>query len=199
GVTIPWTCYANPLGFDAELAELMARAGCAGMEVGADSGSNEILAKLRKGFTTDQIRSLHELAVQANIPDCHTFILGTPGETFDDVQRTIDFIVDLDPFSAILMLWVDDGEALDAETAREHARLRASTLKVLEDHKNEFPWWSIPSLGVNCDAKLFDLLRANGFDGPLWRHIRGLSRKGSEGRRRPVGRHSHTPDRSEMI
>ncbi|MCH8133993.1 MAG: radical SAM protein [Myxococcales bacterium] len=174
GVTIPWTCYANPLGFDAELAELMAEAGCAGMEVGADSGSNEILVRLRKGFTTDQIRNLHRLAEQAGIPDCHTFILGTPGETFDDVLRTLDFIVDLDPFSAILMCWVDDAEALDAETAREREKLRASILKLLEDHKSEFPWWSIPSLGVNYDPRLFDLLRSNGYDGPLWRHIRGL-------------------------
>jgi hypothetical protein len=174
GVTIPWTCYANPLGFDAELAELMARAGCAGMEVGADSGSDEILVRLRKGFTTEKIQKLHRLAKQAGIPDCHTFLLGTPGETFDDVLRTIEFIVDLDPFSAILMCWVDDSEALDPNTARERAKLRASILELLEEHKSEFPWWSIPSLGVNYDARLFDLLRSSGYNGPLWRHVRGM-------------------------
>jgi radical SAM superfamily enzyme YgiQ (UPF0313 family) len=174
GVKIPWTCYANPLGFDTELAELMAEARCAGMEVGADSGSDEILARLRKGFTTEQIRNLHQIAAQAGIPDCHAFILGTPGETFDDVLRTLDFIVDLDPFSAILMAWVDDAEALDSETAREREKLRASILKLLEEHKDEFPWWSIPALGVNYDARLFDVLRFNGYDGPLWRHIRAL-------------------------
>jgi radical SAM superfamily enzyme YgiQ (UPF0313 family) len=173
-VAIPWTCYANPLGFDLELAELMAEAGCAGMEVGADSGSDEILTRLRKGFSTEQIRNLHRLAAQTGIPDCHAFILGTPGETFDDVLRTLDFIVDLDPFSAILMAWVDDAEALDSEAAREREKLREAILKRLEEHKSEFPWWSIPALGVNYDAKLFDLLRANGYDGPLWRHIRGL-------------------------
>ncbi len=174
GVTIPWTCYANPLGFDVELAELMAEAGCAGMEVGADSGSDEILARLRKGFTTQQIRNLHQIAAQVDIPDCHAFILGTPGETFDDVLRTIDFIVDLDPFSAILMAWVDDAEALDSETAREREKLRESIMKLLEEHKSEFPWWSIPALGVNYDPRLFELLRSSGYDGPLWRHIRGL-------------------------
>jgi radical SAM superfamily enzyme YgiQ (UPF0313 family) len=184
GVTIPWTCYANPLGFDAELAELMAEAGCAGMEVGADSGSDEILARLRKGFTTEQIRNLHRIAAQVDIPDCHAFILGTPGETFDDVLRTLDFIVDLDPFGAILMAWVDDAEALDSETAREREKLRESTLKLLEEHKSEFPWWSIPALGVNYDARLFDLLRSSGYNGPLWRHIRGLVPAAAE-RRRP--------------
>jgi radical SAM superfamily enzyme YgiQ (UPF0313 family) len=182
-VAIPWTCYANPLGFDLELAELMAEAGCAGMEVGADSGSDEILTRLRKGFTTEQIRNLHRIAAQVGIPDCHAFILGTPGETFDDVLRTLDFIVDLDPFSAILMAWVDDAEALDSEAAREREKLRESILKRLEEHKSEFPWWSIPALGVNYDAKLFDLLRANGYDGPLWRHIRGLVPAATDQRR----------------
>jgi radical SAM superfamily enzyme YgiQ (UPF0313 family) len=40
---LPWTCYANPLGFDRELAELAKAAGCAGMEVGSDSGCDEVL------------------------------------------------------------------------------------------------------------------------------------------------------------
>jgi radical SAM superfamily enzyme YgiQ (UPF0313 family) len=173
GTTVPWTCYANPLGFDGELAGLMAQAGCAGMEVGADSGSNEVLRRLRKGFTTDQIRSLHEFARDSGIPDCHSFILGTPGETFDDVLRTLDFIVDLDPFSAILMLWIDDSEALDSERARQRLRLRESILHLLEEHKSEFPWWSIPPIGVNYNPRLFEFLRARGFHGPLWQHIRG--------------------------
>jgi radical SAM superfamily enzyme YgiQ (UPF0313 family) len=181
---MPWTCYANPLGFDRELASLMARAGCAGMEVGADSGSDEVLERLRKGFTTAQIREFHALAEEAGVPDCHTFILGTPGETFDDVLRTLDFIVDLDPFSANLMVWVDDAEAADPELARQRRQLRGATLALLEEHKSDFPWWSIPPLGVNYDPKLFDVLRRRGFHGPLWQCIRGL-KSGRRSRLRP--------------
>src|SRR5262249_3464484 len=59
GWTVPWTCYANPLGFDAEFAELAKRAGCAGMEVGSDSGSERVLERLRKGFGVAEIRRLH--------------------------------------------------------------------------------------------------------------------------------------------
>lgn len=178
-VTIPWTCYANPLGFDRELAELMARAGCAGMEVGSDSGSDDVLQSLHKGFTTDQIRQLHERAHDAGIPDLHTFILGTSGETFDDVLRSLDFIVDLDPFSASLMVWVDDYEALDPELAKQRRRLRASILELLDEHRDDFRWWSIPALGVNYDPKLFEMLRRKGFHGPLWQCIRGLMNAGS--------------------
>jgi radical SAM superfamily enzyme YgiQ (UPF0313 family) len=141
-----------------------------------------ILYRLRKGFTTDQIRSFHDLARAAGIPDCHTFLLGTPGESFDDVLRTLDFIADLDPFSAILGIWIDDYEALDPDHARERRKLRESILQLLEEHKSKFAWWSIPSLGVNYDPRLFDLLRKRGFRGPLWQHLRRLV----SGRRRPA-------------
>ena len=178
-LSTPWTCYANPLGFDDEMAELMVQANCAGMEVGSDSGSNEVLKRLRKGFTTDQIRALHEKSERYGLPDCHTFLLGTPGESFDDVLRTIDFVKDLDPFSAILMAWVDDYEALDPELAQERRTLRDQVLDLLEQNKKEFSYWSIPSIGFNYDAHLFEVLRRSGCHGPLWQHLRGLS-----GRRR---------------
>ncbi len=184
GPDLPWTCYANPLGYDAELAGLMAEAGCAGMEVGSDSGSDRILDRLQKGFSTEHIRSLHALASEAGIPDCHTFLLGTPGETMDDVLRTLEFIVDLDPFGAILMAWVDDYEALDPGLAVERQKLRDSVLSLLEEHKKDFPWWSIPSLGVNYDPGLFELLRSQGLTGPLWQHLRMISGEGPPRRRR---------------
>ncbi len=171
--TMPWTCYANPLGFDEELADLMQRAGCAGMEVGADSGYDPVLKRLRKGFTTQHLRDLHTLSLKYDIPDCHTFLLGTPGEDFDDVLKSLEFIVDLDPFSAILMAWVDDYEALDLEIAKKRRALRDQIHQLLDDHKDEFPWWSIPSLGVNYAPELFTALREHGLHGPLWQHLRG--------------------------
>ena len=173
-ISLPWTCYANPLGFDAELASLMKEAGCSGMEIGSDSGSDQQLAVLRKGFTTEDIRSMSGLAKEVGLPDCHTFLLGTPGEDLDDVRRSLDFIVDLDPFGAILMAWIDDYEALDPELARRRQHLRESVLELLDAHKAEFPWWSIPSIGANYDEKLFKTLRKRGYQGPLWQHMRKL-------------------------
>jgi radical SAM superfamily enzyme YgiQ (UPF0313 family) len=172
GWTLPWTCYANPLGFDRELADLAKAAGCAGMEIGSDSGCDDVLARLRKGFGVDQIRALHDLCKAAGIPDCHTFILGTRGETLDHVRRTLDFIVDLDPFGAILMLWVDDEEALDPELRKRRQAFRERIAAILLERKEQYPHWIVPPLGINFDPNLFRRLRRAGLSGPLWQHIR---------------------------
>ena len=173
GWEVPWTCYANPLGFDAEFAELARAAGCAGMEIGSDSGCDEILARLRKGFTVDEIRGLHGLCVDAAIPDCHTFILGTPGETLDHVERTLDFLEELDPFSAILMIWVDDEEAVRPALRKERAALREQIAQRVIERSAAHPEWSVPPLGINFDAQLFRRIRRAGLHGPLWQHVRG--------------------------
>jgi len=173
---IPWTCYANPLGFDREFAELAREAGCAGMEIGSDSGCDRVLKNLKKGFTVEHIRRLHGICVAAGIPDCHTFILGTQDESLDDVRLTIDFIVELDPFGAILMIWVDDYEALDPSLRAQRITLRKKIEALLLLCKDEYPHWSIPALRIHFDEKLFDYLRHKGLHGPLWQHVRGSVR-----------------------
>jgi len=167
----PWTCYANPLGFDAELAELMRASQCVGMEIGADSGCDEILEKLRKGFDTRKLREIHDLCAAAELRDCHTFLLGTPGETMDHVRRTLDFVIDMDPFAAVLLAYKDDSEALDPAYALERQRLRGQVLELLEEYRTLFPRWIIPALEVNFQTRLFELLRKRGMRGPLWQHL----------------------------
>ena len=142
------------------------------MEIGSDSGCNHVLERLRKGFTTDHIRRLHDICKDAGILDCHTFILGTKGETMDDVRQSIDFIVDLDPFSAVIMVWVDDDESLDPELRKERMKLRNNVNNLLLDHQNDFPYWSMPGLGINFDENRFRALRKTGRHGPLWQHLR---------------------------
>jgi radical SAM superfamily enzyme YgiQ (UPF0313 family) len=173
GWSIPWTCYANPLGFDAEFARLAREARCAGMEIGSDSGCDHILKRIRKGFTTRHIRALHELCKSEGVPDCHTFILGTEGETMHDVEESLEFIVSLDPYAAIIMIWVDDYEAMDPELRRERIAFRRTIEAHVRQFQHAFPYWVIPSLGVNFDTRLFRRLRRGGLHGPLWQYLRG--------------------------
>ncbi len=172
---VPWTCYVNPLFFDAEFAGLAIEANCAGMEVGSDSGSDRVLEKLRKGFKLEHIRRFHDIATETGIKDCHTFILGTDSETIEDVQETLDFIVDLDPHSTIINIWFDDLESLQPERRIERVKLRADIEALLLSEKYTLPNWSVPGLGINFDEKRFAALRRAGYRGPLWQHMRRAS------------------------
>jgi len=171
GIDLPWTCYANPLGFDGELAEHMVAAGCVGIEVGSDSGSDTVLEKLGKSFDAAAIREAHRVAESAGLLDCHTFLLGTPGETLDEVKRSLDFIVDLAPSAAILMVWNDDAEALVPPSASPRTELRQSILDLLSAQAASQGRWVVPPLGKRFDARRFSLLRRRGLSGPLWQHL----------------------------
>jgi radical SAM superfamily enzyme YgiQ (UPF0313 family) len=171
GSTLPWTCYANPLGFDAELAAAMARAGCVGLEIGVDSGCDELLAALRKGFDTRAVVAMHELCRAAGLRACPTFMVGTPRESLDDVRRTLDFVDALDPSAAVVMLYTDPDEAMNEALRAEGEARRARVLELLAPYLAAHPRWIVPSTGLNFDARLFALLRRMGLRGPLWQHL----------------------------
>jgi radical SAM superfamily enzyme YgiQ (UPF0313 family) len=168
---VRWTCYANPIAFDEELAELMAEAGCIGMEIGSDSGCDEVLLRLKKGFDTGKIRAMRAISERTGLKDCHTFILGTQGESLDDVHRTLDFIVDLDPYAAIVMVWIDDYEALDPKLRAERLALRDTIYAILRARHRQYPRWIIPPLGIHFKPMMFRYLRELGLRGPLWQHL----------------------------
>jgi len=174
---IPWTCYANPLGFDQEFADLAAEAGCAGMEIGSDSGVDSVLKRLRKGFTTEHISKLNSICTQAGVPDCHTFILGTEGETLKDSETTLKFLDELNPFAAIIMVWTDDYESLDPALREQRLGLREEINELLRSKHKAQPTWSMPGLGINFSEDLFNRMRAAGLHGPLWQHVRGAVRR----------------------
>lgn len=171
GLRTPWTCYLNPVRFEQELADLMARAGCAGVEIGSDSGTDAGLARLKKGFTTERIRATSRICRQAGIKDCHTFVLGTRGETLDDVERSLDFIEDLDPFSVILMAYKDDQEAVDPELAQRLGEFRGRVLEAIAQRAASRVRWVVPTLGLRFGTRLFSRLRKLGMRGPLWQHV----------------------------
>lgn len=171
GNRTPWTSYVNPIAFDDELAGLMVGAGAAGVEIGSDSGCDEVLDRLRKGFRTDKIGRLAQICRTHGLKDCHSFILGTRGETLDDVDRTLDFVEELGPFAALMLVWVEDREVVDAGTERERRGFRDAIYARLAERASRQPRWSVPRLGIRFDPRTFAVLRRFGLRGPLWQHL----------------------------
>ena len=97
GERIRWYAYAVPDGFDSELAEAMKRAGCAGIDFGADHADPRMLATLGRSHTPDDLRRVAQLCHYYDIPFMFDLLLGGPGETRQSIKRTIELMRELDP------------------------------------------------------------------------------------------------------
>jgi len=89
GLNIEWACLASPIGFDLELASLMARAGCKAVEIGADSLSDGQLRRIWKSFTKADVFRASDAARASGMMSMVFLILGGPGE--DEASLTESF------------------------------------------------------------------------------------------------------------
>jgi len=111
---IVWTCNARSDLLNSELLKLMKKAGCAQLQMGFESASQRILDFLKnKTLTVEQNERAIRLCKEAGIRVLGFFMIGSPGETMNDIQKTIDFI-DKNPidFTAIFITTPYPGTAL---------------------------------------------------------------------------------------
>jgi anaerobic magnesium-protoporphyrin IX monomethyl ester cyclase len=76
----------------------LARAGCENIWMGAESGSQKILDAMDKGTTVDQIYQATRLLKSIGIHPSFFIQFGYPGETKDDIAKTIHMINELTPY-----------------------------------------------------------------------------------------------------
>jgi len=82
---------------DRELLKMLKNAGCERIHYGVESGTEKILKVLRKGITPDQAKEVFKITREVGISTLGYFMIGSPTETEDDVNKTIDFALELDP------------------------------------------------------------------------------------------------------
>jgi radical SAM superfamily enzyme YgiQ (UPF0313 family) len=67
-------------------------AGCAEVWMGAESGSQVVLDAMDKDLTLSSVRAARRLLKDAGIRACYFLQFGYPGETWTELQKTIDFV-----------------------------------------------------------------------------------------------------------
>lgn len=172
GVPLPWVCYASPVNFDDELIAAMARAGCVGVEIGSDSGTERVLTALRKPFGLPEIFRARELFVSHRVHDCHTFVLGAVDETVDEARETLEMVDRLDPDVAAFIVFMEDREAQSVHRARD----RDALLQMLADEAPKRPGWVVPELGIRFGGKLARYVQRAKLRGPSWLHLAEMRR-----------------------
>jgi anaerobic magnesium-protoporphyrin IX monomethyl ester cyclase len=82
-------------------------AGCTHIHFGVENGNDEILEKMNKGITTAQVKKTFLLLKKYHIDASASFMLAYPGETLEQVRRTIDFAIEIDPVYAQFTITCD--------------------------------------------------------------------------------------------
>jgi radical SAM PhpK family P-methyltransferase len=103
-----WNSFYRSDHGDRETIELMARAGCEGVFLGVESGSDLMLARMNK--TARRRHYLDAIAAFSanNISTYASLIVGFPGETDESVEETISFIEEARPDYYRAQLWYAD-------------------------------------------------------------------------------------------
>lgn len=96
GLKITWSANTRADTADEEMANKMYEAGCRLVSIGVESGSQEMLDKIGKRITLDDVRLTVKIFKKAGIRIYNYFVIGLPWEDEDTVEDTIDFAIELD-------------------------------------------------------------------------------------------------------
>jgi radical SAM superfamily enzyme YgiQ (UPF0313 family) len=88
---IKWTSFARVDTVSEQILSKMKSAGCEAVSFGIESANPEILKKIKKGITINQVIAAVKLCTQVGITPYASFILGLPGETPETLKQTLDF------------------------------------------------------------------------------------------------------------
>lgn len=88
-----------------DLLHRLKKSGCYRVNLGVETSTDEGLMLFKKGISLKQIKEVFQWTQDANMATAAYFILGCPHErTRSDIDRTIDFAIDLNPDYAMFNL-----------------------------------------------------------------------------------------------
>jgi radical SAM superfamily enzyme YgiQ (UPF0313 family) len=91
GLKVPWTSFARVDTVSEKLLARMKAAGCHTVSFGVESGSPQMLKRIKKGITREQVLTAAEMCRRVGIGAQASFILGLPGETPETLRQSVAF------------------------------------------------------------------------------------------------------------
>jgi radical SAM superfamily enzyme YgiQ (UPF0313 family) len=96
-IKISWTVATRLDSLDLELLQWMKKAGCFGMSLGVESGSDRILALIKKGEKLSDLKRGMSLLHTVGIAATTNLIIGHPTETIEEIYQTLKLAKELKP------------------------------------------------------------------------------------------------------
>jgi len=99
-----WGCTARVDTVSKSLLEKMREAGCITIFYGVESADQQLLDGMNKKISVDKIRNAFKLTKEADMRTIASVAIGMPGDTKENIEKTINFVKDLDASYAIFSL-----------------------------------------------------------------------------------------------
>ena len=96
-LNIKWDCNTRVDLVDKALLCLMKKAGCIGVKVGIETGSERVLSYIEKGTTLDKARKAAKIFKETGMFWTAYLMMGVPSETKEEVLQSINFMKELKP------------------------------------------------------------------------------------------------------
>ena len=93
---VRWSCLTRADTVDDRTITLMKKAGCWQIAIGIESGSNEMLQKMRKGITLQAALDATRTIRKNGIQPIAFFMIGFPGETEKTLSETLEVMKKID-------------------------------------------------------------------------------------------------------
>jgi len=91
GLRLTWSAFARVNTVDRETLEIMRDTGCDSVSFGVESGNPEMLRRIKKKITLDQVRRAVKLCNEVGILAHTSFVVGLPGESPQTLADTKKF------------------------------------------------------------------------------------------------------------
>jgi radical SAM superfamily enzyme YgiQ (UPF0313 family) len=91
GIKLAWSAFARANTVDREILSAMKEVGCDSVSFGLETGNEEMLKRIRKNITLDQVRNAVNLCNEVGIIPHASFMVGLPGETLETMWETERF------------------------------------------------------------------------------------------------------------
>jgi len=96
-IDLIWTCNGRVDNVDDEMLVEMKQSGCKMIRLGVESGSQEVLNKIKKGLTIQEIEEGFQLVKRNGIQTLGGFMFGFPFDSRKTVEKTIQFAKRISP------------------------------------------------------------------------------------------------------
>lgn len=105
-LNLRWRAGMRISNIDMELLKKMKIAGCQHIEIGVESGNQEMLKTIRKGISLVKVQEVIKMAKKIKLDCWCYFILGHPNETKQTAMDTINFLCKINPTNAAVGIMV---------------------------------------------------------------------------------------------